>query len=597
MRRAIVGLVAAAALLAGRTGLGQQTPPTGSGLIVGTVVDAATKRPVSGAVVVITGPGMSPPAVSVGQDGRFVFTDLPPGAFHLVAAKPGYLDSGPGQQSPTGVRRAVDLGDGGRLGDVVIRLWRHAVVHGSIVDDRGEPVVGCQVALLERVLAEGAWRLHERQTSRTDDRGAYRFAKVVPGRYVISAKQDPESFMESAMSAMAADLNSLMMMFAGAMAGGARMPEVDLRLRAIPTSFAPGVISAGDAEVLVIGAGEDRGGVNLRVARVPTYRVSGTVVGPDATPPNLSIQLTSPALLDQPVGLNLGGQGGPGGAGRFDFAAVPPGQYVLRVLAVPRNTGSAARGRGEAPSAPTAPAPAASTWWAVQPITITDRAELNLTVALREGVRMTGRVQFAGASASPPFERLSVFAAAVDSLGGARTNAPSGVGADGAFRTVGLPPGRYLLRLSGTVSPWRLKSVTADGRDVTEVPLEIDATGVDDVLITLTDRPLGSMGGTVRTSRGDPDPGAVVLVFPTDRRLWSNLGSTALRFKAGGVSPAGTYSISGLPEGDYFVLAGPEDLLAEWLQTSVLESLAARAARLQVGEGEKKVHDLTRNDR
>ncbi len=342
--------VALGALAAGLRA-GQQAAPavqpvaTGSGVIIGTVIDAATGKPIAGAVVSLGGRGAAQPPVMVGRDGRFVFRDLTQASYALVAARTGYFGGGAGQRAPTGPRRPVELGDGERVGDVLLRLWRYGVIGGRVIDDTGEPAVALRVGLLERLLDNGQWRLQERQSTRTDDRGQYRFGKVTPGHYVVSVRQDPDSFMESVMTAMAADISALTGLLSKLMmAGGPPDVQFDFRARVIPMTFAPSAAVAADAAPVAIGPGDDRSQIDVRVASVPTYRVAGSIAGPETTPPNLSIQLISPSLMDQPVGINLAeGRGG----GRFDIAGVPPGQYTLRAIAPPRPTPTGAtRGGG-----------------------------------------------------------------------------------------------------------------------------------------------------------------------------------------------------------------------------------------------------------
>jgi hypothetical protein len=184
---------------AGGAGRGGDPPPpaSGTGIIVGTVVDAATGRPVPGAIVALGGRGGQPqPTVLVGPDGRFVFRDLPAGSFPLPVTKNGYLDSGAGRTSPAGPMRPVALRDGDRIGDVVLRLWRQSVISGTVSDERGEPGVAVKVTLLQRAIVDGRLGLLERDSTVSDDRGAWRFAKVAPGRYVVAVQQDLESFAQ-----------------------------------------------------------------------------------------------------------------------------------------------------------------------------------------------------------------------------------------------------------------------------------------------------------------------------------------------------------------------------------------------------------------
>src|SRR5262249_1004662 len=58
-------------------------PPAGSGLILGRVVDAGTGRPVSDAIVSISGGAIGTPRAVTSASGQFVFRKLPKGRFSL----------------------------------------------------------------------------------------------------------------------------------------------------------------------------------------------------------------------------------------------------------------------------------------------------------------------------------------------------------------------------------------------------------------------------------------------------------------------------------------------------------------------------------
>lgn len=83
----------------------QPAPPPPTGLILGRVVDAASGRPVPGAVVALQngslitpgapGPG-SPPRALTNANGHFGFRRLPTGSFGLTVTKPGYVEGAPG---------------------------------------------------------------------------------------------------------------------------------------------------------------------------------------------------------------------------------------------------------------------------------------------------------------------------------------------------------------------------------------------------------------------------------------------------------------------------------------------------------------------
>ena len=59
-----------------------------------------------------------------------------------------------GQRRAWGQSQLVSLAEGERLTDVKLRVWKYAVIAGTVVDEAGEPVVGVAVrALVKDVVA------------------------------------------------------------------------------------------------------------------------------------------------------------------------------------------------------------------------------------------------------------------------------------------------------------------------------------------------------------------------------------------------------------------------------------------------------------
>jgi hypothetical protein len=156
--------------------------------------------------------------------------------------------------------------------------------------------------------------------------------------------------------------------------------------------------------------------------------------------------------------------------------------------------------------------------------------------------------------------------------------------AAGAFRTASLPPGKYRLRVS-PIGSWQPKSATVDGRDLLDEAVDLGTTDITDIVITFTDRPLGTITGTVRTGQGAPDPTALVAIFPADPRLRTDFSGGARRLRLARTTAAGQYAIPGLPPGQYLIVAGGDELFETWLEPSALEALARRATRVDIGEG------------
>ncbi len=136
---------------------GAQPQNTRSALIVGQVIDAATKRPVAGAVVALTGPpasnGQPHPPVLTGSDGRFFFRGMSRGNYSITATKGGFVSGAHGSTRPGGPSAPVTIGDGERRDDIVVRLWRHAALSGTVTDESGERQVGVQVRAYRRTVA------------------------------------------------------------------------------------------------------------------------------------------------------------------------------------------------------------------------------------------------------------------------------------------------------------------------------------------------------------------------------------------------------------------------------------------------------------
>ena len=112
-RQTAIVLLAAASLTAQQSA--QPPVPTGTGVIVGRVVDGATGSAVTGVTVTIS--GAAAPAtgktVLVDSKGRFVFSGLTGGSFGLVAEKNGYLTGAYGRARPGGQSQTIVLSDGG----------------------------------------------------------------------------------------------------------------------------------------------------------------------------------------------------------------------------------------------------------------------------------------------------------------------------------------------------------------------------------------------------------------------------------------------------------------------------------------------------
>jgi hypothetical protein len=642
MRRLPLGLIlvlAGGALAAGPHAQNLQRSGEASaatGLLMGVIVDPLDGQPVANAEVTLGG---APPTVKnshvfTDAEGRFVFLNLPNGVYSITATKPGFAEGAYGRLRPAGRPQALTLADKERIGDLRIAVWKLAAITGRITDEAGEPMVAIAVRALQRTVVAGKFKLVPGPTARTDDRGVYRLASLTPGDYAVVVPSTQTSLPDSVIdlyrqrrvrplkpgesdvirdlgfSAATAALNlNIFERYAGARAGGvaflsigggslpgvAPMPSGDGRIHVYPTRYYPAAAVSAGASTIALRSGDERAGVDVQLAPAATSRVSGTVTGPDgplmaalSLVPD-SDDLSTDASLETATTLS-------DAAGRFTFVGVPEGRHQLRAIWVRVPVGGGSRGAPPPPppggGAPPAPLPTLGgfTLWATQTITVGESDVDELAVTVRAGFRIGGRAEFAGAAAQPPAEALRRMSATFDPAD-ARPLVSTIIGRGqfddkGRLSSYQLPPGRYSVRINNPPPGWTLKSAVVNGRDVSNVPLTLDRD-VTGLVVTFTDRP-ASLAGQVHTASGDPDAAATVLVFPVDPGAWTDYGDFPRRLRAERVDRHGQYRISGLPAGDYRVVAIAEESSANWQDPRVLRVLAGPATSIALADGESR---------
>ena len=135
------------------------------------------------------------PAAVTDSHGRFAFINVAASAgWAINASHAGYLTGGFSAGDVPGTSlQPIPLAEGQRITDVRVPLWRPGAIGGVLRDERGEPVVGVQVAAIGVLRFAGRDRLAGGPVTLTDDRGAYRLANLPPGRYQLRALNPPGS--------------------------------------------------------------------------------------------------------------------------------------------------------------------------------------------------------------------------------------------------------------------------------------------------------------------------------------------------------------------------------------------------------------------
>src|SRR5262245_53431117 len=135
-------------------------------VLLGQVVDADTGQPIGDATVTLSGRpapargraaaapaaanlfdlmvargGNSAERVVSAANGRFLFRGLPPSNYVLRAEAPGYVDN-PTALRVAGAVASVEVRDKQTTARATLRLWKQAVITGTVMDEAGEPVIG-----------------------------------------------------------------------------------------------------------------------------------------------------------------------------------------------------------------------------------------------------------------------------------------------------------------------------------------------------------------------------------------------------------------------------------------------------------------------
>jgi hypothetical protein len=495
-------------------------------------------------VLRLSGPGGERP-LTTGPDGQFSIAGLRAGVYTLNTAAGGGLGVSAQQSS-----RTVALREDEDLDGVELLLPRGGAITGTVVDEHGEPVQGARVSAL--LVQDKAGRLVAERAGgvrRTDDRGRYRLYGLPPGTYIIGVSLDASLFRSGRDNSGYAPL------------------------------YYPGTPVLGSATPVQLAGDAD--GVHMTVAPVSTVRVRGGAV--DGAGP--LVAGTARLLASRSGSIVHEGETVPIGAdGAFAFSNVPPGDYVVQVVgAGPGRTGLF--GRATVAVADAEPAP----------LTIeTSRGSTLEGRFVVEGEPEPGlcmRMTRLGASVNAPCPEAPTFTLLPIPLEPdvAFDRAPSVVRTGTTFWVTGLF-GRTAFALRGAPSDsWRLKSISIGGLDVTD-RFDFGETPqtIDDAEVVFT-RASGTIAGRIDRERDALTRDYAVVVFPTDRQLWFP-GSRWTKFTRS--ARDGSFRVSGLPAGDYFIaavddLAGTPDA-GEWQRADVLTTLAASSIRASVVENESR---------
>ena len=467
-----------------------QKPAAGTARIRGRLVASPAGTPLRRVRMMLqtpAGPELTR-VITTDAQGRYEFAELPAGRYSLFASKPAYVELQYGQRRPYEAGTPIVLRDNETLTSIDFALPRGSVITGRITDELNEPLAEAQVQVQRFAYTpDGRRRLATSGRATTDDRGEFRVYGLMPGEYVVTGTArtpSPPFFVNGAPLA------------------------IEPADGYLPTYY-PGTPNPANAQPISIGIAEELS-VQFALVAGRFARVSGTARysdGQPAYPAEVSVlpRVSSGMFLLTDDGSNAT-RTGPDG--NFSVTGVAPGEYTIDVRPQP----------GPLPGNRQAVAEMGSV-----PVTVTGNDIAGMRITTSKGSLVSGRVVWEGTSprSSALTGSPSVQASSVDSLVSffgfvSDPNADGSLDDEGRFRLGGLR-GRIHLDVSSPPN-WMLKSVIVEGRDFTEVPLDLtDRPSIDDVVITLSDKRT-TVSGSVTDSRGAAASSYVVVILPAEEK-------------------------------------------------------------------------------
>jgi hypothetical protein len=535
-------------------------------------------------------------------DGRFRFTNVPPGKYRVTMTRSGYVPAEYGQRRPEGTGFPLTVTAGQPVPTLSIPMTPTGAISGLVTDNQGRALANATVQTVKISYQSGQRILNVTKSIRTNDLGEYRLFWLSPGSYYVNVIAPGNRNYQ--VSGLIMNANPAGPGFTGAFLTWDD-PMVQVRpfdsLVADNQSYVPiyypGVSDLAKAEIVDVRPNNDTKGINIRVTPVAALRVQGRVTNGVNAQPLSSLQV---ALLSTNA-MQANNYGVSGNAdGTFVFPKVVPGTYVLFAKATGGLSGS-------------------------MRVDLTNKDTESLVVALQPGFSIQGRIRFEEAATIPRDVNLSAFGFAmrfdppilgqttvlVSMPGGfsnQRFTAPEpnvrNVSSDGTFTLTDVPAGTYRTYVSPILVPSPapgvfpaplppnmqglfVKSVRLGQADVRDGQLRITDSPQEQLEIVIGTNST-TLEGRIVSSSQQPSPGSTILLVPDAAR-----GSRTDLYRAATADNDGRFRFASVPPGDYAVLAWEDIEPRSWEDPDFLMRYEAELKAIQLEPGRTLNIDLT----
>lgn len=506
--------------------------PSALGVVGGVVIDVTTQMPISKVAVSLRSADLQNEESFDGRtddEGKFTIENVKPGRYHAYLRRNQYVRSDGGASS---LRRnaILDVGPGQLIDDLVLGLQPAGVITGRVADEDGDPVEGLLVQVLRAIYLEGSPQLLGAGSSQTNDKGEYRIYGLPPGAYYVRASAQGRNA-----------------------ANDAGEPSADGVLRYVDTYY-PGTQDVAQAILLRPTGAAEIQGIDLRMMRARTLRISGRVVDGETGRPGLAgflAVLSRDKAGEQPALRRLNVRPEDGG---FEGDGLRPGSY--RLEASISLTGST---RG----------------YAVYDFDLTDQSIENMQLRTLPSFSVNGRVVVEGDRNTELPKPMQI---SLELPGAHSLISPSALVEDNnQFVLEAVVAESYRVGAYG-LGDLYLKAARYRGRDASAEPVRIEEGG-GELEIVLSANAARLDGQITRDDEGVP--GANVVLIPDDRARKDLYHSTA-------TDQYGVYAITGIAPGRYKVFAWERIDYSAWLDPNVLAAVESQGVRVELEEKDAK---------
>lgn len=459
---------------------------------------------------------------------------------------------------------AVFTVDGTNTAEIEVRVPRGGSLSGKVMKADGTPVADVAVNLMSRT--EGVGPYTARFSSRTNQKGVYKFENVLSGEYVVSATTEDKK-------------NNL-----------------DIRARLLGESqiatYHPADLRLTDALTVKVDPGRESSGINITLVERKTLSASGSLVrARDGSPVagaivilrNKEVELTGPlvpGMGDRRTETS--------GEGKWFFTNLSPGEYEVTALSptgsTPTRIGPVVGQPGPRMARPPMPGrmdpgPRPRYLMAQQQLSLVSADVNDLTLVITGAGRVRGVVETESGEAPP--SNLTLFFEILSD--GSRPTRPEPVRVlpDGSFVLENVAAGdRRMMAGLPNGSSHYVVSTTAGGKDLSETSLQVieDAEAVVRVMISSR---FATVSGTVSGGGGNGDTVVLLVPFEAGKQRFR------VAYTAAQTAADGSFTARVAP-GKYQILARRRESLPSVITSELIQSLADNIETLMLVAEEQK---------